>query len=61
MPKLPGVIIVVVLAILAVGALDLEDHGVAIVGEVPTGFQFASLSNVSASDLVTCSPAPWRS
>jgi SulP family sulfate permease len=51
-PKLPGVIIVVALAILASEALDLEDHGVAIVGDVPTGFQFVSLSSVSADDLV---------
>ena len=55
-PKLPGVIIVVVLAILAVQALDLQDHGVAIVGDVPTGFQFVSLSSVSASDLVELLP-----
>ena len=55
-PKLPGVIIVVVLAVLAVKALDLQDHGVAIVGDVPTGFQFVSLSSVSASDLVDLLP-----
>src|SRR6478736_6159767 len=45
-PKLPGVIIVVVVAILAADALDLQDHGVAIVGDVPTGFQFVSMSSV---------------
>ena len=55
-PKLPGVIIVVVLAELAVVALDLQDHGVAIVGDVPTGFQFVSLSSVSADDLVGLLP-----
>jgi sulfate permease, SulP family len=55
-PKLPGVIIVVVLAVLASKALDLEDHGVAIVGHVPTGFQFVSFSSVSASDLVDMLP-----
>ena len=55
-PKLPGVIIVVVLAILAVKALDLQDDGVAIVGDVPTGFEFVSLSSVSASDLVELLP-----
>ena len=52
----PGVIIVVVLAVLASKALDLQDHGVAIVGDVPTGFQFVSLSSVSASDLVDDAP-----
>jgi sulfate permease, SulP family len=55
-PKLPGVIIVVVLAILASEALDLQDHGVAIVGDVPTGFHFVSLSSVSADDLVKMLP-----
>src|SRR3954468_935039 len=55
-PKLPGVIIVVALAILASEALDLQDHGVAIVGDVPTGFHFAALSSVSADDLVKMIP-----
>ena len=50
-PKLPGVIIVVVVAVLATKALDLEADGVAIVGDVPTGFQFVSLSSVSGSEL----------
>ena len=60
-PKLPGVIIVVVLAELAVLALDLQDHGVAIVGDVPTGFQFVSLSSASADDLVELLPGRSRS
>ena len=55
-PKLPGVIIVVIFAELAVQAFDLQDHGVAIVGDVPTGFQFVSWSSVSASDLVDLLP-----
>src|SRR6185503_14057587 len=36
--------------------LDLQDHGVAIVGDVPTGFQFVSLSSVSGSDIVDLLP-----
>ena len=55
-PKLPGVIIVVALAIVASDALDLQHHGVAIVGDVPTGFHFASLSSVSTNDLVKMLP-----
>ena len=55
-PKLPGVIIVVVVAVLAAKAFDLAGHGVAIVGTVPTGFQFVSFSSVSASDLVRMLP-----
>ena len=49
-------IIVVVLAVLAVKALDLQDDGVAIVGDVPTGFHFVSFSSVSASELVDLLP-----
>ena len=55
-PKLPGVIIVVALAIVASAALDLQHHGVAIVGDVPTGFHFVSLSSVSTNDLVKMLP-----
>ena len=50
-PKLPGVIIVVAVGILASAALELDDHGVAIVGDVPTGFKFVSLSSVSLDDV----------
>ena len=59
LPKLPGVIIVVALGILASAALDLEDHGVAIVGDVPTGFEFVSLSSVSSDDLVKMIPGAF--
>ena len=51
-PKLPAVIIVVFVAVLATKALDLEADGVAIVGDVPTGFQFVSFSSVSGSQLI---------
>ena len=55
-PRVPGVIIVVILAVLATKALDLQDEGVAIVGDVPTGFEFVSFSSVSASQLVDMIP-----
>jgi SulP family sulfate permease len=55
-PKLPGVIIVVIVAVLASKALDLQGDGVAIVGDVPTGFQFVSLSSVSGSELLDMLP-----
>ncbi|MDA0159280.1 sulfate permease [Solirubrobacter ginsenosidimutans] len=55
-PKLPGVIIVVAVAVLATKVFDLHDHGVAIVGDVPTGFAFVSLSSVTAGDLVDMLP-----
>ena len=38
MPKVPSILIVVVLAAVAVNALDLESHGVDTVGVVPQGF-----------------------
>jgi MFS superfamily sulfate permease-like transporter len=38
MPKLPAVLIAVVLAIVSVEAFDLVDHGVAVVGSLPQGF-----------------------
>jgi sulfate permease, SulP family len=37
LPRLPRTIIVVVIGILVSDLLDLEDHGVKIVGEIPTG------------------------
>ena len=58
-PKLPGVLIVVAVAELAAVALDLKDHGVAIVGDVPTGFDFVSWSSVSANDLVELLPGAF--
>src|SRR3954447_14661100 len=55
-PKLPGVILVVVVAVVATKVLDLNADGVAIVGDVPTGFAFVGLSSVSVSDLVDILP-----
>jgi SulP family sulfate permease len=46
-PKLPGALVVVALAILATRALDLEGHGVAVVGNIPTGFHFVSWSGMT--------------
>jgi hypothetical protein len=53
------VIIVVALGIVASAALDLQHHGVAIVGDVPTGFEFVSLSSVSTDDLVQMLPGAF--
>ena len=39
LPKLPRALLVVALSIVAVEALDLADHGVAITGDVPTGLR----------------------
>ena len=50
-PKAPGALIVVVLAILAVKGFDLKDDGVAVVGSIPTGFDFVSWSGITWGEL----------
>ena len=51
LPKLPSVLIVVVLAALAVNAFDLEDHGVDTVGVIPQGFPPFTIPSVGWSDV----------
>lgn len=58
-PRAPGAVIVVLVSLLATTALDLADHGVAIVGEVPTGFSFVSWSGVTAERLVDLLPGAF--
>jgi SulP family sulfate permease len=50
-PRAPGALIAVAVSIVAVRALDLGDHGVALVGNVPTGFHFVSWSQVGADEV----------
>src|SRR5690348_14977650 len=38
LPRVPGVLVAVVVAIAAVGVFNLTDHGVSVVGTLPTGF-----------------------
>jgi high affinity sulfate transporter 1 len=52
-PKLPRALIVTVLAIAAVGALDLAADGVSITGKVPTGLFTVGLPGVGWSELGT--------
>lgn len=51
LPKLPSVLIVVVLAAIAVSALDLESHGVDTVGVLPQGFPPFTLPSVGWNDV----------
>jgi MFS superfamily sulfate permease-like transporter len=51
LPRMPGVLLVVVLSILAAGALDLADHGVALVGVLPQGFPPFTIPDVGLSDI----------
>jgi high affinity sulfate transporter 1 len=51
LPKLPSVLIVVVLAAIAVSAFDLESHGVDTVGVLPQGFPPFTLPSVGWNDV----------
>ncbi|MFD3400797.1 SulP family inorganic anion transporter [Kribbella sp. NPDC058693] len=51
LPKLPSVLIVVVLAAVVVGAFDLQSHGVDTVGVLPEGFPPFTIPHVSWDDV----------
>jgi high affinity sulfate transporter 1 len=58
-PKLPAAIIVVILGIVAVKVFNLHtQHGVKVVGKVPSGFHFA-WSGVSAHDIESMIPGAF--
>jgi len=50
-PKVPGALVVVVLGIAAASLLNLESHGVELVGSVPTGYSFVPWSGVTADQV----------
>ncbi len=51
LPKVPGVLVAVVAAIVAVVVLDLGGEGVSLVGELPQGFPPLTLPGVGFSDV----------
>lgn len=51
MPKLPGVLLAVVLSILVTGIADLADRGVDVVGVLPQGLPPFTVPDVTLSDL----------
>jgi high affinity sulfate transporter 1 len=51
LPKVPGVLVAVVLSTLAAAALDLADHGVSVVGLLPQGFPPFTIPEVRLADL----------
>lgn len=55
-PRVPGALAVAVLAILAATAFDLDGHGVALVGDIPTGYDFVSWSGVRLDDVYDLIP-----
>ncbi|MFD4648219.1 SulP family inorganic anion transporter [Streptomyces sp. NPDC058441] len=50
-PKIPAVLVMVVLAIASVAVFGLGEHGVSLVGELPQGFPPFTIPDVRASDL----------
>jgi SulP family sulfate permease len=56
LPRLPAALIVVVGAIVAAELFDLGADGVALVGEIPTGFQFVSWSGFDLDQVVEMVP-----
>src|SRR5215813_937112 len=51
LPKIPAVLIMVVLAIAATSVFSLADHGVSLVGVLPKGFPPLTIPDVHVSDL----------
>jgi MFS superfamily sulfate permease-like transporter len=51
LPKIPAVLIMVVLAIAATTVFSLADHGVSLVGVLPKGFPPLTIPDVQAKDL----------
>lgn len=51
LPKVPAVLIMVVLSIGAVAAFDLTDHGVDVVGVLPQGFPPLTVPSIRLSDV----------
>jgi high affinity sulfate transporter 1 len=52
LPRVPGVLVAVVGAIVAVGLLDLTARGVAVVGVVPAGFPAPALPRIDLDQLI---------
>jgi high affinity sulfate transporter 1 len=51
LPRIPGVLVAVVLSIMAARIFDLADHEVALVGTLPQGFPPLTVPNVDLADL----------
>ncbi|MGW0949406.1 SulP family inorganic anion transporter [Streptomyces sp. NPDC002623] len=51
LPKVPAVLVMVILAIAATAVFDLGEHGVNLVGELPEGFPPFTIPDVRLSDL----------
>ena len=56
-PKVPGILVAVVGSIVVTSALDLTQHGVSVVGPIPSGFPSPTLPDVSWHDVGTLAVA----
>ena len=52
-PRVPGILIAVVGAAIATGTFDLTEHGVSVVGRIPSGFPTPALPDVNLHDIGT--------
>ena len=52
LPRFPGTLVVIALSIVAVAVLNLEEHGVAVVGAIPDGLPAPQIPWVQPSDLL---------
>jgi MFS superfamily sulfate permease-like transporter len=55
-PKVPSALVAVVLGIVAVSVLGLQDHGVAVVGEIPDGLPRPTFPSFSLGDITKLLP-----
>ena len=51
MPRIPGVLVAVVVSIVATSVFDLGEHGVALVGTLPQGFPPFTIPGIGLSDV----------
>lgn len=58
LPKVPAVLAMVALAILAASVLDLHEHGVGLVGPLPEGFPRSRFPTYGSTTWSRCSRAP---
>jgi len=56
-PAVPGSLVAVLVGIAAVGLLDLDAHGVAIVGQIDSGLPALGTPDVAAADFLALAPA----
>lgn len=56
-PRLPGALIVLVLGVVAAVVLDLEEHGVAMIGVIPSGLPAIDLPSIGGADLLGLLPS----